>query len=291
MANFALAQKVYEQRYLHRTVREAIARLVAPEFKNGHTFTTDFFGMKWIGKTNNYLDFQVLLRGAYEKFMLFFMRDILLNVGQGKAILDIGANVGNHALYLSRFASTVHAFEPYKPARDFLEEKISLNKIKNIAVYPVGLSDRKESIPYYPTNEHAGSGSFQKDFFAQEKENSVILEVDTGDSIIEAEDISGIDIIKIDVEGFEVQVLNGLRKTLESQRPVVIFESLSDTRETSETNYEKMSSLFPENYSFFLFTKRDKKRGRYALSRITSVSDLKSNDIVAFPDERKCFFA
>jgi FkbM family methyltransferase len=281
-----LAQKIYEQRYLHRTLREAIVKLIAPDFKKGHTFTTDFFGMKWVGKTNSNLDFQVLLRGAYEKFMLFFMRDVILKSDGGREVLDIGANVGNHALYLSRFASRVHAFEPYKPARDSLEEKIALNNVQNILVYPIGLSDRKESIPYYPTDDILGTGSFQKNFFEQDRESSVNLEVDTGDSVVEDQNISGIDLIKIDVEGFEVQVLKGLFQTLEINRPVVIFETLADTRESNETNYSKMRSMFPEKYSFYEFSKRDKKVGRYSIVPVKSFNLLKSNDIVAVPDEK-----
>ena len=73
MTKNALAKWIYEQRYLHRTIRVFLAKIIAPGFREGHTFRTDFFGMEWSGKTNNYLDYQVLLRGAYEKFMLFFM--------------------------------------------------------------------------------------------------------------------------------------------------------------------------------------------------------------------------
>ena len=78
MSSFSIAKWLYEQRYLHSKIREFGAGILAPNFKTGHKFQTDFFGLKWAGTTNNHVDFQVLLRGAYEKFMLFFIRDIII---------------------------------------------------------------------------------------------------------------------------------------------------------------------------------------------------------------------
>ena len=287
MSRYDLAKWIYEQRYLHRTIRVSLAKIIAPGFRKGHTFKTDFFGMEWSGKTNNYLDYQVLLRGAYEKFMLFFMRDMLLATEEKKIVMDIGANIGNHALFISKFASTVHAFEPYEPARASLEEKIQVNNIKNIIIHPLGLSDQKESIPYYPQDtECIGTGSFEKGFCASDEKNAITLEVDRGDDIVAAKNISDVGLIKIDVEGFEIQVLKGLRSTLSNNRPVVIFETLPGTRESTETDLEIMSSLFPEKYSFFVFSRRDKKEGCYSLRRVTSVDSLQSNDIIACPDEQ-----
>jgi FkbM family methyltransferase len=285
MPDYEFATWLYEQRYLHRNIRESLVKLIWPGFRDGHEFSTDFYGLKWTGWSDNYVDYQVLLRGAYEKFMLHFMRDALIATGKDKVVLDIGANIGNHALFLSRYSSTVHAFEPYEPARSPLEKKISINNVDNVVVYPIGLSDKKESIPYYPM-EAGGTGSFEKDFFQGEDENKIILNVDVGDNVVVANNISGIDLIKIDVEGFEIQVLTGLKNTMEENRPLVIFETLHDTRESSATDFDKMSEMFPAKYVFYIFSKRDKKRGRYSLVKIKDVTSLKSNDIIACPEEK-----
>ncbi|MBW2466813.1 MAG: FkbM family methyltransferase [Deltaproteobacteria bacterium] len=286
MSLYKLSKWIYEQRYLHRSIRETFAKIITPGFREGYSFRTDFFEMLWLGKTNNYVDYQVLLRGAYEKFMLFFMRDALDSIGQDKVVLDIGANIGNHALFLTQYASIVHAFENYQPAKESLEEKMLVNNIGNIVIHPIGLSDRKESIPFYPQDvDSISTGSFEKGFCGSE-ENAIILNVDIGDDVMKNENITGIDLIKIDVEGFEIQVLKGLANTMRENRPLVIFETLPATRESSETDFEKMKALFPDKYSFYIFSRRDKKRGKYRLARIQSTASLSSNDIIACPDEK-----
>ncbi len=285
MSAFALAKWLYEKRYLHRRIREFLARIIAPDFRSGHEFSTDFYGIRWVGRTDNYVDYQVLLRGAYEKFMLNFMRDVLTVTGKDKTVLDIGANIGNHALFLSKFASTVHAFEPYEPFRVSLEKKLSINRIDNVIVHPIGLSNEKESIPYYLLKEGA-TGSFQKGFFPGADEKQALLDVEIGDDFMSRENISGIALIKIDTDGFEIQVLTGLRKTLEANRPLVIFESVHKTRETTDTDLEKIEKMFPHDYLFFEFVKRDKKKGKYALRRINDLNSIRSNDIIACPGEK-----
>lgn len=285
MPGYTFATWIYEQRYLHRSVRELLAGMIAPDFKNGHQFSTDFYGTKWVGKTDNYVDYQVLLRGAYEKFMLHFMRDVLKTTGRGKTVLDIGANIGNHTIFLSRCASTVHAFEPYEPFRASLEKKLAINGIDNVSVHPIGLSNVKESIPYYLT-EGSATGSFQEEFSPSGEEEPIILDVDIGDDFVTRNNISEIDLVKIDTEGFEEQILTGLERTLEENRPVVIFESLRKTREASNTDFDKISAMFPDNFLFFVFTKRDKKEGKYRIAQFHDEGAIKSNDIIACPEEK-----
>lgn len=289
MPEYMIAQKIYEQRYLHRLIRETLVKLIAPDFQVGHRFSTDFFGMTWVGDSSQYLDFQILLRGAYEKFMLFFMRDLLEKSGTAKVVLDVGANLGNHSLYTSQFASKVHAFEPYPLFLQTIEEKIRVNNISNLMVHPIGLSDMKDMVPYVPGRSGSTTGSF-KDGFVSKNQNSVMLSVDTGDAVVREKNISGIDIIKIDVDGFEKKVLIGFQETLSTQRPVVIFETFADTRGENRSDYSYLQSLFPSGYLFFEFSKRNKKNGNYALRRVTSKTILKTNDVVAFPEERNCFF-
>ena len=79
-------------------------------------FTVDFFGMKYQGNSENVIDSHILHFGAYEKDILYFMRDAMLITGRTDSIfVDIGANTGQHSLFMSNYADVVHAFEPYQP--------------------------------------------------------------------------------------------------------------------------------------------------------------------------------
>ncbi len=291
MSKILLSEWILKRRVIHRSIRELLVRIISPDFNNGHHFEADFFGMSWPGVSNNHIDYQVLLRGGYEKFMLFFMRDIFSSVSKEKAVfIDVGANIGNHSLFMSKEAASVHAFEPYEPARRILERKIKNNRIRNITVHPVGLSNRCETIPFYPPNlSNLGTGSFEKEHCTYNGQVTESLEVAIGDDEISENGISDICLIKIDVEGHEPRVIEGLRKTLINNRPVVIFESSPTTREALE-KFEDMQALFPEAYSFFIFSVKNKKNGYYRLKTITSIGSMTNNEIIAMPNEKSGMF-
>jgi len=88
-------------------------------------------------------------------------------------------------------------------------------------IHPVGLGAKTGTLPFVadvPGN--LGSAHFQE----QESDETIFLDVVRGDSYIIELGIKDIDFIKIDVEGFELEVLQGLRKTIERYRPILTFE-------------------------------------------------------------------
>jgi hypothetical protein len=82
-------------------------------------FRADFFGLKYEGNLKNNIEFSIYFYGAFEKPLLFFLRDALASLANASAhkspscFCDIGANIGQHSLYMSQFAAAVHAFEPF----------------------------------------------------------------------------------------------------------------------------------------------------------------------------------
>ncbi len=79
-------------------------------------FSVDLNGARYQGHTGNYVDKNIFFYGAYEKPVLFFLRDILTSAHNNQGVyLDIGANTGQHSLFLSRHAKAIHAFEPWEP--------------------------------------------------------------------------------------------------------------------------------------------------------------------------------
>ena len=163
-----------------------------------------------------YIDRDIFTEGAYE---LYFLRWIERNI-KGRSFVDVGANIGNHALYLASNFEAVHCFEPNPAIADRLEENAALNRIP-IHVHRVGLGYRDAELPFHPnTSGNCGGSSFAANGF----EATSVLPVRNGDSYFAAHDIEKIDLLKIDVEGFEFEVLRGLQKVIRRDRPVIIFE-------------------------------------------------------------------
>ena len=274
--------------------------------RNGKTpdyaFSKDFYGLKYKGNLNNNIDANVFFYGAFEKPLLFFLRDTLnaLITETPKAIfMDIGANVGHHSIFLSKFASQVLAFEPYPKVNMQFKQQIAHNNISNIQIFETGLSDRRETLNYYaPTGNNEGIGSFDESSISKGNTSYGKLELQEGDQVIESDSWKNIKLIKIDVEGFEKKVIKGLSRTIEEERPVIVCE-ITYGQQLSFVSIEELSSYLPQNYEILTFNTRkldgskDKRKGslakRSGFYELISLKQWRSSgqdDIVMIPNEK-----
>lgn len=131
-------------------------------------------------------------------------------------VLDIGANIGVTARLFARRAGWVHAFEPSPRALRLLRA----NALPNILVHPIALSDF-DGVARFEERHDLDLSSFS--------DQGIVVSVRTVDSFLLQPDF-----IKVDVEGFEQQVLRGARETLK-RSPVIMFEALdSNARQECE---------------------------------------------------------
>jgi len=228
-------------------LRDRIIRYcVNPDTVAGEKFETDFFGLKYQGNLNTFIDWSVYFYGAYEKGILFLMRDIVKEK-ENPIFVDVGANVGHHSLFMSKFCREVHAFEPYGRVKDILISKILANKCSNIMVHNVGLGAKNEFLDFFaPVGSNIGTGSFMPEHAMDNNINVGKLEIVEGDLYISKLNLSKVDLIKIDVEGFEKHVLLGLRETLEKYRPFVIMEYSKVTR--NDLTIQELREILPSGY-------------------------------------------
>ncbi len=141
------------------------------------------------------------------------------------AVIDVGANVGIYLVYLR----TVEKNRPYwgvepNPACLFyLHELTRLNQFPNTYIIPFAFSDRKEVRTLFATKRGDSTASMHE-FVKRDRAFSVEMLTFQGDEIIELLDLNEVAVIKIDVEGAELEVLRGLCKTIEKRRPYVYCE-------------------------------------------------------------------
>lgn len=212
-------------------------------------FEESMEGFRVAGKIGNLIDNQIYYMGSWELFELYALRDFLRDTaGPSGVFLDIGANIGVHSLYMSRFAAKVASIEPYPPVLERFRKSLELNHISNIRIYPVGYSNEEGELPFYaPPESNLGTGSFDASFST---ENRLLgyLPLVVGDRHLAAEGISRVDLIKVDIEGYERYALLGLTQTLRTNRPIVVFE-LNLTDGGFKTR-DQLMETFPENYEF-----------------------------------------
>ncbi|MBL4820916.1 MAG: FkbM family methyltransferase [Gammaproteobacteria bacterium] len=295
ICNFLWNQSWFKPEYGRFIYKKICQEAEAPDAP----FVKDFFGLKYEGNLQNTIEFSIFYLGAFEKPLLFFLRDCLQAMNRSPATFcDIGANIGQHSLFMSRIADTVHSFEPYQPVRDKLLHQISLNDLNNLTVHPVGLSDTNQSLPFFaPTGRNQGIGSFDASTVSKGNRNIGKLALVAADEYMKNNNINSIDLMKIDVEGFEKSVLSGLKSTMTRYRPIVVCE-ITYAKELSIKSLEELTGLFPEGYRFYTFDTRKadgskarrrgaraKRTGSYRLIPFQFDHPKGQDDIIACPQE------
>jgi FkbM family methyltransferase len=138
--------------------------------------------------------------------------------------LDIGANVGNHTVYISRYltARKIIVFEPNPPVATVLQINVLLNQCSNVDVQflgtALGATDKLVRL-VLPPKTRAGLDNLGGTSVADDPYGTVAMV--TGDSLLTGEDVN---FIKIDVEGLEMEVLDGLQSTISRRRPNIFIE-------------------------------------------------------------------
>lgn len=195
------------------------------------------------------------LDGRYEdenlQLIEKFIKDNLLD-SKLKVALDIGANIGNHSLFLSQYFMTVHAFEPNPQTYKLLKiNSTYVSKIKNIITYCYGLGDKSQKLNLKINRKNMGNS---KIVFKNEQTvyNDNQIKIEKADNLLFLKD-SNIGLIKIDVEGHEIFVLKGAEQIIKTQRPVIIFEQGAD--EINNGSSESILFLSKKNYQFYTLKK------------------------------------
>lgn len=148
------------------------------------------------------------------------------NLRKGDTFIDVGANVGAYAIPVAKVVGNkgrVIAVEP-SPAKEFLKRNIELNGLKNVKVIEKAAYKRNTSLNFYYRPTVTTRSSIMPDWEIGEKYRMKVPAT-TLDSALRG--IRKIKILKIDVEGAEVETLIGARETLKKTR-YVIFETEPD---------------------------------------------------------------
>ena len=184
--------------------------------------TTSLFGHRITAFNNDHIGKKIRRTGLYEKENIEFCLALLQQL-DNPVVMDVGANIGNHALAFSTVAARVHAFEPLPPVFAILEQNIRQNDLSNILAHPLALSDENgESIIHMVSDRNIGASSFAKPPHLASQALSVTKR--RGDDIVNELGLERIDLLKIDVESHEAFVLNGLEQSITRFRPLIIME-------------------------------------------------------------------
>ena len=160
----------------------------------------------------------------YEASLEAFYRQLPLEAG---TVIDVGAHVGRHAIPLANQVGCkgiVHAFEPIPYIRNLLLQNLELAKLNNVILYPIALTNKPATVQFHYIPNLAGqSGIKARHSYDQAPSETQLIDLFARplDDLLAGIDV---DFIKIDIEGGELDMLQGAVSILERARPIVSFE-------------------------------------------------------------------
>ncbi len=170
---------------------------------------------------------QSLKKGEFKSNEFDFFKRVFAKANI--TIFDVGANRGSKIKeFLSLFPSSlIFAFEPYTPLHNELEKQFSDHP--NVRLYNIGISDKKKEM-IFNVNKGIDTSSFlisNKTGLNSDKQVQTIeqikLPLDTLDQIVSDEKIEKIHILKLDIQGYELNALKGAEKILSGRGIDIIF--------------------------------------------------------------------
>ena len=225
----------------------------------------------WVWDSDSFYT-QRLKAGPYQKQNLIHLRELCPNP---RKILDIGMNIGMNTWEYATFAQEVHGFEPVPGTYQVALDNIALNKNhqdpnlgwwKNpdkswaslavagtINTYNVALGPTAGSVEMH-IKKNDGHNRVANDNYT--KLNGKPVKVNTGyqrvqvpQLTLDSYNFTDVDIIKIDVEGYELQVLEGAVNTIAQNRPIVQIECVEiQPRAFGKTIDDLMDYFTSKNY-------------------------------------------
>jgi FkbM family methyltransferase len=255
--------------------RDRILRaFVHPDHQQSFPFETDFFGRIYSGNITNFIDWTVFYYGAFalhEVRLLADIADALRAQNKPVNFFDVGANIGHHTLYMSRHADRIFSFEPFSVVRDEMARKLDHAHVENVTIFPTALGDRSEAANYRPpTGANQGTGTLGGNLPDNVSSETISVSVARGDDFFAANQLPPISLLKMDVEGYEAKVLEGLRETLARDRPPILLEIQHDNQSGAQPNNGvSVKNLLYSDHIIFEVTQ---SRGHYVLKPFSAGS-------------------
>jgi len=188
------------------------------------------------------------------------------------SIYDVGANIGYHTVAFSRLGKHVYAFEPNKKNLQLLKK--NTRKLENVTIYDAACSNTNGTLHVqdFDTNVPGNYGEMLIQDDGQECKSITLDDLD---------DVYGPDLLKIDVEGHELQVLRGAINTIVEFNPIVFYEAHgTDLAEI----YDLLTDL---GYRLYWYPCPNYNPGNYKRNPVNMFGNGGVSNILALPKQHK----
>ncbi len=214
--------------------------------KRNRSIITTIDGITYELDFNEMIDSAIYYTGCYEPHTT---RAINTLCGEGMTVLDIGANIGCHTLRFAKLVGPkgkVIAFEPMSLPFSKLRRNLELNAFGNVVLEQLALSNENkddQEVCVSCSWPVSGIDDSQRHPIHRGYMMKEVVSFVTLDDYVKRNGVSKIDLVKLDVDGYEFKVIQGALKTLEFYKPVIIVELGVYTLEEKGDNITELVSL------------------------------------------------
>ena len=184
--------------------------------------------------------------------------------------LDIGANLGLFIFYLQKYSKKVFAFEPNPYPLRYLYGLVD----ENVQIYPIAIGNTDNQVNLFIPKSKKGWSSNGASL--NEKELNMGIKFTVECKKIDSLNIEKIGLIKIDVEGHEIQVIEGAKDTLVKQKPNLIIENEIVHQEDTSKLFKQIKDF---GYEIYYAVSNDK------MKKISKFSEI--NELQKFPNTKR----
>lgn len=178
-----------------------------------------------------------MMRGGHE--WEYFMQQYIMRYASKDAIsLDVGANIGVHAITMAKYSKRVIAFEPQPHVAQILRENVG--HFGNVEVREVALGDTENDVYLEPAGDNVGNVAVSATRTARKATQITLDSLDFGPDVI--------GLMKIDIEGYEPQMLKGAMETIRKHKPVILLEDFVRSRSALEAIGYKSRRISRHDY-------------------------------------------
>ena len=212
----------------------------------------------------------------------YIVTKLLKIIKPGDICWDIGANIGFYTCLLASLledSGVVVAFEPAARTCGYLKENVSLNQFTNVTVVNKGLGDKQEQRPLHYSEAGLAEGTASLKY-ADGRAASERVTLDTIDNLIR--ELPAPEFVKIDVEGYQLEVLRGGEHLLKTYAPLLMAE-LKDVGETNRAIFSEIED-YVANLGYQLYKIR-----KHSIQRCKRLSDTTERNFFLVKEHSRAF--
>ncbi len=218
-----------------------------------------------------------MISGDFEKIELDIFHKLLK---KNDIVLDIGANIG---VYCAEAATAigargkVYAFEPVTQNLELLKHNLKINHITNVEIIDAAVGSEEGKLKIYLAENSIATHSAGK-----VSNKSTDVDVVTIDSFVKKKKFKKVDMIKMDIEGYEGYAIEGGLQTIKKYQPILFIEFSADHLKRCGYDPRKQASQLLKLYKYCYHIDEQKNIFR-KINKIDDIVKLRNDNLVLAP--------